>query len=461
MDARVENSGPAADDGKSMLPWLVPRVGVAVGLLLSFLALMPFGGLYNIPLLVLCGLGLWCLASRPREAIGDDRLRLLLVLFLCIWLPMMIAAVDAVDPVQSWRKVASFLVFFLAGVYVLRALQRRSDLRLLLIGVWIICILWSIDASWQFIHGFNLFGFPYQGGRVSGVFHPDLKLGIVLATVSPLILEGMRILARRSVWVPLTLIPFFAAIVLSGSRSSWIVLFVVLVAYGWYLFRWAVRPKVRGGAVLRVAAVGVLACGALAYTVPQATSQMHELLVKRAAPVAHLLSGDAEKADGAIKARLSAWEIVGRVFRDHWFNGVGPRGFREVYADYAPASDPLRIAWSSLQLPAPAGARNRGRDRYRRPARLRHCARGARAQASRHGPVAARPRISLLAGDRCRAVSTRYPLGVLRALHGSAHLVDDCNLGSRSRCGNAVRRMWRVTSSRCGDESLQQCVEYR
>ena len=323
-----------------MLPWLVPRVGVAVGLLLSFLALMPFGGLYNIPLLVLCGLGLWCLASRPREAIGDDRLRLLLVLFLCIWLPMMIAAVDAVDPVQSWRKVASFLVFFLAGVYVLRALQRRSDLRLLLIGVWIICILWSIDASWQFIHGFNLFGFPYQGGRVSGVFHPDLKLGIVLATVSPLILEGMRILARRSVWVPLTLIPFFAAIVLSGSRSSWIVLFVVLVAYGWYLFRWAVRPKVRGGAVLRVAAVGVLACGALAYTVPQATSQMHELLVKRAAPVAHLLSGDAEKADGAIKARLSAWEIVGRVFRDHWFNGVGPRGFREVYADYAPASDP-------------------------------------------------------------------------------------------------------------------------
>ena len=323
-----------------MLLLLVPRVGVAVGLLLSFLALMPFGGLYNIPLLVLCGLGLWCLASRPREAIGDDRLRLLLVLFLCIWLPMMIAAVDAVDPVQSWRKVASFLVFFLAGVYVLRALQRRSDLRLLLIGVWIICILWSIDASWQFIHGFNLFGFPYQGGRVSGVFHPDLKLGIVLATVSPLILEGMRILARRSVWVPLTLIPFFAAIVLSGSRSSWIVLFVVLVAYGWYLFRWAVRPKVRGGAVLRVAAVGVLACGALAYTVPQATSQMHELLVKRAAPVAHLLSGDAEKADGAIKARLSAWEIVGRVFRDHWFNGVGPRGFREVYADYAPASDP-------------------------------------------------------------------------------------------------------------------------
>ena len=331
--------------------WLAPRAAVAIGLLLAFLALMPFGGLYNVPLLVLCGLGLWCLASRPRETIGDDRLRLLLVLFLCIWLPMTIAAVDAVDPAQSWRKVASFLVFFLSGVYVLRALQRRSELRLLLIGVWVIGILWSIDASWQFLHGFNLFGFPYQGGRLAGVFHPDLKLGIVLATVSPLFLEGARILSGRSLWIALTLIPFLAAIALSGSRSSWIVLFLVLVAYGWYLFRWAVESKVRGGAILRVAAVGVLACGAFAYTFPQKTSQMYELLVQRAAPAAHLLSGDAEKADAAIKARLSAWETGGRVFRDHWFNGVGPRVFREVYADYAPASDPYVSSGQVLNFP--------------------------------------------------------------------------------------------------------------
>ena len=334
-----------------MRRWFVPNAPVAIVLLLAFLALLPFGGLYNIPLLLLCGLGLWCLGPRPREVLGDDGLRLLLVLFLCVWLPMAIAAVDAVDPVQSWRKVLSFPVFFLAGAYVVRATRHQVELRRLLLGVWAVCIIWSIDASWQFVHELNLFGFPYQGGRVPGIFHPNLKLGIVLATVSPLVLEATRQLAERSVWFALALIPFFAAIVLSGSRSSWIVVFVVLAVYGWYLFRWAAEPKVRGRAVLRVAAVGALACGVLAYTVPQAVGHMHELLVKRAGPVAHLLIGDSQRADGAIKARLAAWESAGRVFRAHWFNGVGPRGFRQVYADYAPASDPYVSRGKALNFP--------------------------------------------------------------------------------------------------------------
>ena len=321
--------------------WLVPRSGIALGLSLAFLALLPFSALYNVPLLVLCGLGFLSLASRPREALAHDGFRLLLVLFLCIWLPMTISAFDAVNPVQSWRKVASFPVFFLAGAYMVMALRCMIDLRRLLIGVLVICVFWSIDASWQFMHGFNLFGFPHQGGRVAGIFHPDLKLGIVLVTVSPLVFEAMRKLAERSVWVVPTLIPFFAAIVLSGSRASWIVLFVILSAYGWHrLSRWTGESTVRGRTILRGAAFGLLACGALVCIFPQASGQMHDLFVERVRPVAGLLSGDLEKADIPIRARLSAWESAGRVFRDHWFNGVGARGFRDVHPEYAPAHDP-------------------------------------------------------------------------------------------------------------------------
>ena len=339
------------EDRYTMSRWFAPNAPVATVLLLAVLVLLPFGGLYNIPLLVLCGLGLWCLGTQPRENLGDDGLRLLLVLFLCVWLPMAIASVDAVNPVESWRKVASFPVFLLAGAYVVRAIAHMVELRRLLLGVWVVCMFWSIDASWQFLNGFNLLGFPYQGGRVPGIFHPDLKLGIVLATVSPLVLEATRQLAVRSVWVVLALIPFVAAIVLSGSRSSWIVLFAVVAVYGWYLFRWTADPGVRGRAVLRVAAVGALACAVLAYTVPQAVGNMHELVVQRAGPVAHLLSGDSQRADGAIKARLAAWESAGRVFRAHWFNGVGPRGFRQVHADYASASDPYVSRGEALNFP--------------------------------------------------------------------------------------------------------------
>ena len=339
------------DNGETMPRWLLAHRGFSTGILLAFPALLPFSGLYNIPLLVLCGLGLWCLVSRPHEVLRDEGLRLLLVLFLCIWLPMAIAAVDAVDPVQSWRKVVSFPVFFFAGVYMARVLRCRADLRRLLVGVWVICTLWSIDALWQFIHGFDLLGFPLQGGRASGVFFPDLKLGVVLSVMALLVLEGMRRLSGRSAWAVLALMPFFAAIVLSGSRSSWIVLFVVLGVYGWYLFRWAEKPKARGRAILRVAAAGVLVCGVLAYTAPQAVSQMHGLVAKRAGSVVHLLNGDAEEVDDAIKARLSAWGAAHRIFLDHWFNGVGPRGFRKVHADYASASDPYVSIGRHLHFP--------------------------------------------------------------------------------------------------------------
>lgn len=328
----------ALDSGETMPWWRHPRGSIAVVASLAFLGLLPFGGLYNVPLLVLCGLGLLHLASRPREALGDEGLRLLLVLFLCIWLPMTIAAVDAVNPVHAWRKVGSFLVLFLAGAYVATALRRRVDLQRLLVGVLVICVFWSVDATWQFMRGFNLLGFPYEGGRVSGIFHPDLKLGIVLVTMSPFVFEAMRRLARRSAWVLLALIPFFAAIALSGSRSSWIVLLFVLAGQGWYLFRWAEGP-VRGRAVLRVAAVGALACGVLAYSFPQADGRMQDLLAERAAPIVDFARGDFRTSDGAFRARLTSWESAGRVFLDHWLNGVGPRGFRKVHPDYAPAHD--------------------------------------------------------------------------------------------------------------------------
>ena len=336
------------DDGGRMPRWLLPRGGIAIGLLLAFLALLPFGGLYNIPLLLLCGLGLTSLTSRRRAAFGDDGLRLLLVLFLCIWVPMAISVVDAVDPAQAWRKVLSFPVFFLSGAYVVLALRSSIDLERLLVGVLIICVFWSVDASWQFMSGANILGFPpYEGlgfppqelVRITGIFHPDLKLGIVLVTLSPFVFEATRTLAGRSAWVLLALIPFVAAIVLSGSRSSWIMLVVVAGGYGWYLLRWA-GGAVGGRAVLRVAAVGVLACGVLAATLPDTAGRMPGVLIKRAMAVVDLARHDRQTPDESLVARLAVWESAGRVFRDHWLNGVGPRGFRKVHPDYAPAHDP-------------------------------------------------------------------------------------------------------------------------
>ena len=47
------------------------------------------------------------------------------------------------------------------------------------------------------------------------------------------------------------------------------------------------------------------------------------------------LGGDREVIDVATGRRSQMWETSVQVFKDHWFNGVGPRGFRSVYQDYS------------------------------------------------------------------------------------------------------------------------------
>ena len=43
--------------------------------------------------------------------------------------------------------------------------------------------------------------------------------------------------------------------------------------------------------------------------------------------------------DEATAYRLTLWRTGARIFVDHWLTGIGPRGFRHVYAEYAQADD--------------------------------------------------------------------------------------------------------------------------
>jgi O-antigen ligase len=54
---------------------------------------------------------------------------------------------------------------------------------------------------------------------------------------------------------------------------------------------------------------------------------------------AGLFSGNYEKANQATSLRLPIWAVAARVAKDHWINGVGPRGFRYIYPRYVPKDD--------------------------------------------------------------------------------------------------------------------------
>src|SRR5690606_40031617 len=95
-----------------------------------------------------------------------------------------------------------------------------------------LCALWLIDAWIQFNTGHGLGGAP-EPERLSGIFGADnLKLGPVLAVLSPFVLLAARAVAGRPgllLAFVLVLVPVLAA----GSRAAWLSYAIVSVVIAW------------------------------------------------------------------------------------------------------------------------------------------------------------------------------------------------------------------------------------
>src|SRR5699024_4300833 len=80
-------------------------------LILAFLLLLATQTLSMVPMVVMAIIGLYQLIRRPKEVWCDPALRLLGMLFLCIWLPMVLSLTDAVYLPRSLDTTFSFLLY--------------------------------------------------------------------------------------------------------------------------------------------------------------------------------------------------------------------------------------------------------------------------------------------------------------------------------------------------------------
>lgn len=298
-------------------------------LVLSFLPLLAAGG-FEAATAVMALIGLARLVRAPSAALRDPGIRLMLALFACLWLPMAVSLTDAVNFQRALSTTASFLRFPLAGIFIIQTLREtRAFERLWPAIVWVIAF-FCADALIQLIAGFDLFGRPYDGVRLNGMFS-KLTLGTVLAVMAPIYFEGLRRFYGRYsyIWLLAALLPI--VVFFSASRSAWLMLALSLGAYLVYL--WIIGPQMRRfGAAFMAAAL--LAGAALAMQQPA--------FLERVAQTLHGSSGDYEDMNAASAGRLSIWRTALSVAEAHWLNGVGPRGFRYVYTEHAAPDDPLR-----------------------------------------------------------------------------------------------------------------------
>ena len=248
---------------------------------------------------------------------------LITVLFLCYWLPEFFSAFDSVDPARSWREVTLDLRYLPFLWLAAMAVAHRRDRRRVLGGIALIAGLWALDACVQALSGWSLGG-ANLSDRLTGIFGAgNQKLGPVLASLLPFALAEADRRWRGAGWVT-TSVLFGAVILLAGSRASWIVFALVILMAGWYRFgRRRLLLSLAGGALV----ASVLAMSF--------SSQFAGRIDRSMAA----FSGDRSGLDVALAGRLSIWHAAVGMIAAHPVNGVGIRGFRDVYDQYAAPDD--------------------------------------------------------------------------------------------------------------------------
>ena len=292
----------------------------------SVLFLLPFGRLAEVPILIgaLYALAGW--VRTPRR-IAEPRYRLAVLAFAAYWLPEFVSAFDSLAPDKSWLEVATDLRYLPFALFCVDALSTDTARRTLLWWSGWLVLFWVFDALVQSVFGIGLGG-ALNTDRVSGIFGDDnLKLGPVLAVLSPLpVLVALDRYGRRVaavVWLLAAL-----AVLLAGARGGWISFAVVTLVLLW---RIAQTPR-RFALALLVASVAAAAAGAVAYL----SSERFAVRVDRT-----LLAFDGSRAalENALAYRVSIWDTALDMSLAHPVNGVGVRAFRVDYIAHARADD--------------------------------------------------------------------------------------------------------------------------
>ncbi len=299
----------------------------ALLIVLAVLVLLPIGRVSELPVLIagLAGIGL--LLRHRFAPIAEAELRLIVILFGCYWLPIVLSGFAAVMAQKTWMTALESLRFLPFALFVAWALRKAESWLALIQAIAAICALWVIDAWVQFFTGYSLGGAP-EIERLSGIFGADnLKLGPVLATLSPFFLLAARERAGR--W---GLLVAFAAILLpilmAGSRAGWLSFALVTLVFGW--------RETRSYRRFLPLILGVLLGIALSAGMMLRDSERFDARIEKTLLV---FKGTEQAVDEASAGRLRIWHAATGMIEAHPLTGVGARGFRYDYAEHALAGD--------------------------------------------------------------------------------------------------------------------------
>ena len=299
----------------------------ALLIVLAVLILLPIGRTSELPVLLGGLLGIGLLVRTRLAPLLDVRLRLVAIVFACYWLAILLSAFTAVMPQKTWMTALETLRFLPFAIFVGWAMRKASVWSAFTLAVALICVLWLIDAWVQWLTGYSLGGAP-ELERLSGIFGADnIKLGPVLAVLSPFLLVAARQRTGRF-GLLLAFVALLLPILMSGSRAAWLSFALVSVVFAWR----ETGTLRRFVPLLLGAALGIaLSAGLMLRESEQFDARISRTLL--------ILQGTEQAIDEAGAGRLRIWHAALGMIEAHPITGVGARGFRYAYAEHASPGD--------------------------------------------------------------------------------------------------------------------------
>ncbi len=292
-------------------------------LYVSVVILLPFGRLSEVPILVLSLIGMWFLTKHNRVMIQSNWFKPFTLTYLAYFMLVSISAIDSAWPEKSWLISLGSVRFYLMGLALIYVIDQTAMKKL---ALWTTAVLgfWAVDALVQGVLGHNLLGQPPYPGRLTGIFGQNVKLGPVLALFLPVVMIHMCHYRAWLRWLVVSL--FVVIILLSGTRSAWLMMAFVLLLFWW--------QHVKGRRWLLLVKAGTLVVTGVVLLWFSSTD-----FQQRVDRSLQMFDGSQSAIDFALADRLPIWNTAINMYQDHPINGVGARAFRMVYAEYAEPGD--------------------------------------------------------------------------------------------------------------------------
>ncbi len=291
-------------------------------LIISAFVLLSTENLFHYPVAIMSALGI---LEITRKRICHQSMKYLYLVFFLIWVPMFLSSVLATNSIHSWKTTFAYLHFLPAAYYMVLTTSRGQVLEFVAMALFVFCGFLILDGLVQFLFGQNIFGYPLLGDIVTGMFHPKQRLALYLAVLAPFCLQFLVNKQFNYVLIIVACLPYLFIVLVSLKRSSWLMLLFGLLLFA--LIRWKNAP-------LRFAR-GVIISLVVLVSVAALTSSVSSPFNSQIQHSVNLASGDLEIVDRSSNHRLSLWSVGLKVFVDNPLLGVGPRGYRYNYENYA------------------------------------------------------------------------------------------------------------------------------